>query len=58
MDKILQVIIYSGLALASVANLISAFIGYLSCDSCKAKRLERVAKLIAKSEQLQQKEEK
>ena len=46
--EIIRIVTYAILGVSSVANTISMIIAYLSCDSCKAKRLQKVAKLLNK----------
>lgn len=44
-DKVFSVLPNVLLAISSVCFLVSSFIQYLSCDSCKAKRLLKLQKL-------------
>lgn len=47
-EKILSIIPTVLLSVSSVSFTISAIIQYLSCDSCKLKRQEKLLKLSAK----------
>lgn len=53
--EIIRIVTYAVLGISSVANTISMVIAYLSCDSCKAKRLQKVAKLLNKFSEVNKK---
>lgn len=48
MQKVLSMIPSILLAISSVSMCITAFINYLSCDSCKAKRQAKLEKIKLK----------
>ena len=54
-SEIFRIVTYAILGISSVANAVSMVIAYLSCDSCKAKRLEKVAKLLNKFSEVNKK---
>lgn len=56
LQQILSAIPSVAIAVASVAMCITAFINYLSCDSCKAKRESKLAKLSLKILELKEKD--
>lgn len=54
---IVKIIGYVILGISSVANVISGFISYMSCDSCKAKRELKIAKLMEKIKDMESKKD-